>query len=211
MKTIDLETWPRRSHFEHFSGYANPYVGLVAPVDVTALYRWARAQQIGLFKPLLWAVSAAANRVPALRQRIRDGQVVEHSVVHPSYTTLTAEDVFNFATVDFDSDVGRFFASVDAENSRIASNVELIPDAPHRDDLLFVSSIPWRRITAFTHPVPLDPADSFVRITFARAEPDAAGRVEVSVGVQAHHALVDGVHIAKFFDAVEDVARSLQG
>lgn len=183
-----------------------PYVSLVAPVDVTPLAETARA--FGWFKPLLWAVTNAANAVPALRRRIRGEAIVEHDLVHPSYTALADDEVFNYCTVDYDADARAFFASVDAQTAAIAGNTELIPDAPHRDDLLFISSIPWRKITALTHPVPLDPPDSFPRLTWSRATPDR-GRVELSVGVMAHHGLVDGVHMARFFEAVEEAAAAL--
>ena len=43
-KIIDLETYPRRSHFEYFGRMAFPYVGLTANVDVTNLIRFAKEQ-----------------------------------------------------------------------------------------------------------------------------------------------------------------------
>lgn len=209
MKTIDRRTWPRRSHFELFGSYAMPYTSLVAPVEITSLVQTAKSQGRGLFKPLVWVASAAANAVPELRQRIRGEDVVEHEVVHPSYTTMSAPNVFNYATVDFDVDPERFFAAADRADASLKGETELVPDAPHRDDLLFLSSIPWRRITALTHPVPLDPPDSFVRIAWGRATPEANGKTEMSLGLMAHHGLVDGVHMARFYEAFEDSAAQL--
>lgn len=203
MRTIDRATWARRSHFELFSRMAYPYVGLTAPVDVSPIHAAAQRAKVGLFKPILWAVSHAANAVPELRQRIRGETIVEHDVVHPSYTALATEAVFNYCTVDHDDDIEAFFAAVDRETAAVADNTELVPDAPHRDDLLFVSSIPWRKITSFGHPVPLDPPDSFPRLSWSRVEALGDGRAEVMMQVTANHALVDGVHIARFFDAVE--------
>jgi len=208
VRIIDQTTWPRRSHLRLFSSYAIPYTSLVAPVDVTPLVRAARARGQGLFKPLLWAASRAANRVPELRQRIRGAEVVEHDVVHPSYTTLAEGDVFNYCTVTFAEAPAAFFAAVDAETARVAGVTELVPDAPHRDDLLFMSSIPWRRITALTHPVPLDPPDSFPRIAWGRVH--GHDRVEVDVGLSAHHGLVDGVHMARFYAALEEAAAAFE-
>ena len=209
MRIIDPRTWPRRSHFRLFSSYAVPYTSLVAPVDVTPLVRAAKARGLGLFRPLLWAASRAANRVPELRQRIRGAEVVEHDVVHPSYTTLARPDVFNYCTVAFAVPPRAFFAAVDAENARVAGVTELVPDAPHRDDLLFMSSIPWRRITSLSHPVPLDPPDSFPRIAWGRATP--GDKVELDVGLSAHHGLVDGLHMARFYEAFEAAAAELEG
>jgi chloramphenicol O-acetyltransferase type A len=204
VRVIDQSTWPRRSHLRLFSSYAVPYTSLVAPVDVTPLVRAARARGLGLFKPLLWAASRAANRVPELRQRIRGAEVVEHDVVHPSYTTLTEGEVFNYCTVAFAEEPAAFFAAVEAESARVAGVTELVPDAPERDDLLFMSSIPWRRITALTHPVPLDPPDSFPRIAWGKAHGDDA--VALDVGLMAHHGLVDGVHMARFYAEFEAAA-----
>jgi len=204
MRRIDLATWPRRSHLKLFESYAVPYTSLVAPVRATKLHRLAKAEGLGLFRPILWAVSSAANAVPELRQRIRGAEVVEHDVVHPSYTMMSEGEVFNYCTVDHDPDPRAFFAAVDAENARVEGTTELVPDAPGRDDLLFVSSIPWRRFTALTHPVPLDPADSYPRLAWGRAEPGPDGEVELSLGVSAHHGLVDGVHMARFYEAFEE-------
>lgn len=209
MKRIDQATWPRRSHFALFSSYANPYTSLVAPVRMTELFTFAKAEQLGLFRPVLWAVSEAANAVPELRQRVRGVEIVEHDVVAPSYTTMSTAGVFNYCTVEHEADPHRFFDAVDAENARVAGETELVPDAPGRDDLLFISSIPWRRFTALTHPVPQNPADSYPRLTWGRAEPGPDGQVELSLGVCAHHGLVDGVHMARFYEAFEEAAERL--
>lgn len=206
MRRVDLSTWPRRSHFELFRSYANPYTSLVAPARITPLAARAKAEGLGLFRPILWAASVAANAVPELRLRIRGAEVVEHEVVHPSYTTMSEGEVFNYCTVDHHEDPRPFFAAVDAENARVEGKTELVPDAPGRDDLLFVSSIPWRRITALTHPVPFDPPDSYPRIAWGRAEPVPSGEVELSLGLHAHHGLVDGVHMARFYEAFEAAA-----
>ena len=71
-----------------------------------------------------------------------------------------------------------------------------------------MSSIPWRRITALTHPVPLDPPDSFPRIAWGRVHGD--DRVEVDVGLSAHYGLVDGVHMARFYAALEEAAAAFE-
>lgn len=206
MKRINLSTWPRRSHLKLFESYAMPYTSLVAPVRATELHSFAKSEGLGLFRPILWAVSTAANAVPELRQRIRGAEVVEHEVVHPSYTTMSKAELFNYCTVPHRAEPRSFFAEVDAENARVEGETDLVPDAPGRDDLLFVSSIPWRSFTALTHPVPLNPADSYPRITWGRAEPDAQGQVSLSLGIMAHHGLVDGVHMARFFEAFEAAA-----
>ena len=38
MRTIDMDSWSRREHFEFFSAYGYPHWGMVANVDLTAFY-----------------------------------------------------------------------------------------------------------------------------------------------------------------------------
>ena len=45
MKYIDLETYPRRSHYEFFKAKAYPYVGMTANMDVTELVAKAKAME----------------------------------------------------------------------------------------------------------------------------------------------------------------------
>ena len=61
MRIIDLESFPRRSHFEFFKSYAYPYVGITANVDVTNLYDSAKAKGGSPFLAFLWAAATAAN------------------------------------------------------------------------------------------------------------------------------------------------------
>ena len=75
------------------------------------------------------------------------------------------------------------------------------------DELLFLSTLPWLSYTALVQPVPV-PADSNPRITWGRYF-EQGGRTLLPVTVLCHHALVDGVHIARFFRELEDRLGSL--
>ena len=35
MKYLDINTWNRKQHFEHFSKFVDPYFGVVVDVNVT--------------------------------------------------------------------------------------------------------------------------------------------------------------------------------
>ena len=69
MKFIDLETFPRRSHYEFFKSYAYPYMGITANVDVTGLYDSAKAMGGSPFLAFLWAAATAASSASRAAQR----------------------------------------------------------------------------------------------------------------------------------------------
>ena len=94
IKIIDLETYPRRSHFEYFSSLAYPYIGLTANVDVTNLIRFAKEKGGSTFHAVLWAAAKAANAVPELRQRFGDGGIVEYVHCNVGYTVALEDHTF---------------------------------------------------------------------------------------------------------------------
>jgi chloramphenicol O-acetyltransferase type A len=62
--------------------------------------------------------------------------------------------------------------------------------------------MPWVHFTGFTHPMHVGNQDSVPRIVWGKAE-QKGGILTVPVGLQVHHALVDGSHAAAFYHELE--------
>jgi len=78
-----------------------------------------------------------------------------------------------------------------------------LEDEPGRDDLLFMTALPWVSFTSFTHPMRLHPADSIPRFAWGKFFQEGQ-RLKIPLSVQGHHAVMDGIHMAKFYARVED-------
>lgn len=91
---IDMETYPRRSHFDYFRSLAYPYVGFTANVDVTNLIRYAKEKGGSSFLAILWVASQAANTVPQLRQRIEGDRIVEYDHCDVGHTVALPDKTF---------------------------------------------------------------------------------------------------------------------
>ena len=48
-KIIDIATWNRKEHFEHFSAFDDPFFGVTVNVDCTRAYREAKNKRRFLF------------------------------------------------------------------------------------------------------------------------------------------------------------------
>ena len=68
-------------------------------------------------------------------------------------------------------------------------------------DKLFISTLPWISYTALVQPVPV-PADSNPRITWGKYVVEG-DRTKMPVSVLCHHGLVDGMHIADFYQSLD--------
>ncbi len=212
-RRIDLATRDRRRQFEWFRSFAFPYFSLTAEVDVAPLARSVRNAGGSFTAHLVPVLARAANGLAPFRQRIRGERVVEHATVHPSCTVLLEDEVFAFCTVRYDQDVTAFVEAAERaiERSRQTPSID---DEPERDDYQFLTAIPWVAFTALAHPVPLMAGDSVPRIAWGRYRYDGE-RMPMPLSIQAHHGLIDGVHIGRFFAEVEqrlqDVGRWIDG
>ena len=203
MKIIDLQNWKRRDHYEFYKGLAFPYLNITANVNLTRLVPLTKASGISLFSALAYITSTAANRIPELRRRIRSDQVVEHEVVRSSFTVLNEDETFGFATIDYAQDFSTF-------NARILAGIEqsrrnpTIHDEAGRDDMIFLTTITWVSFTQLTHPVPLNPPDSFPRISWGKYFTQS-NEILMPLSLMANHALVDGLHVGLFFKYVQEM------
>jgi chloramphenicol O-acetyltransferase type A len=197
MREIDMQTWARRDHFRTYSSFEQPLFGMCANVEIGAFYERVKALGISLNVAIIYTISRAANAIPEFRQRIRGDKVVEHDVVHPSTTILVAGDLFSYCTLEYSPDFSVF--AVDAEERiAITKANPTLEDEEGRDDFLFMTAIPWVSFTSFMHPLPKCTGDSFPRIAWGKLF-EEGGAMKMPLGVQAHHALMDGLHAGKFY------------
>ena len=195
---IALEHWPRRAAFEHFRRLAQPFFSLCARVDVGGLdARIASVSGATRFLAYHHAALCAVNAIEPFRMRL-DGEGVRlHERVHGSTTMLKDDDTVAFADLPFDPDLGCFVASaLPAIDAARAAPFAL---GQATEAAVYMTTIPWLNFTQFTHAMPGDPADSVPRLAFGKI---VGGSMPVAVEV--HHALVDGLHVGRFYAAMED-------
>lgn len=201
MRTIDRQNWPRREHFEFFSAYNHPHFNMCANVELTAFYSCIKNHGLSFTAAIIYVISRAANAIPEFRQRMREGTLVEHEIVSPSVTILVENDLFSFCTIDYDQDFNEFSRRVADQISGVKGSPSL-KNPPGRDDLLFMTAIPWVSFTSFTHPMKLHPTDSIPRFAWGKYFEEGS-HLKMPLSVQAHHALVDGIHMGKFYEEIE--------
>lgn len=204
---IDLAAYPRRDHFAYFSTMAYPYVGLTADVDVTPLTVYRAKSGAPFFLTLLHCIAKAANSVPQLRQRIVNGEIWEFEVCPSSFTVARDDETYAYCQVRTDMPLNDFlpYAGERKNAARMDGNIAEDEDAL---PCFFISTLPWMRYTSLIQPAPY-PADSNPRITWGRAE-TRDGRSMLPLTLLCHHALVDGLHIARFYAALDRALAQLK-
>lgn len=196
---IDLRKWKRRDHYLWFRQYEQPFFSVTVEVDVTAI--WSRSHKPGapsFFLSSLFLMLRAANDVEAFRLRLRPRGVWRHDRVAVGPTVMRSDETFGFVRLEPASTLKQFAARGRAAMAEAAGQTGLKAPTKPTDDILFHSVLPWLRFTSFTNALP-GKGDSIPRIVFGRCARDGR-RMTMPVAVEAHHALVDGLDVARFFD-----------
>ena len=202
MKFIEYTNPHRKKHFEFFQNMDQPHFNVCANVDITLFRQFIKANGLPFNVSMVYLTSKVANAIPAFRQRIREGRVVEHESVHPSFTVLIKEtDVFSFCYVDYQADYKSFIEETQRRIEKVKSD-PTVEDEPGRDDYLFLSSFPWASFTSVMHAMPYDRADSVPRIVWGKFFQEG-DRIKMPLSVQAHHAVVDGIHTGRYFEKIQ--------
>ena len=207
MKRIDTETWERREAYEHFSRIRWPFYSLTFDVDVTDAAAYAKERGVSFYGVMIWLVTRAVNRTPALLQTVVDGQVWQYACRHPSFTDLReGAEQFHIVTLPLEGTAEEF-----ARKAREVSAAQscFLDMSKEGSDLLFISCLPWVRLTALTNEREPDPDDCIPRIAWGRWE-ERGGRKVLGLSVEVNHRTVDGVHIGRFAKALEEEIAALR-
>jgi chloramphenicol O-acetyltransferase type A len=202
MRTVDLQTWTRYEHFKKFLAFDHPHFGMCANIDLTKFYPIVKQSGHSISVAIVYVLARAANEIPEFRYRIRGEEVVEHDVVHPSFTVLSTDDRFGFCMVDYSEDFSGFALRAAERIASVKQNPTL-KDPPGHDNLLFMTALPWVSFTSFNHPMHLNPADSVPRFAWGKFFKESK-HLKMPLEVQAHHALMDGIHMGRFYTEVQD-------
>ena len=202
MRTIEMQAWSRRNHFRLFNTFNHPHFSMCVNVDMTAFYPFVKRNGYSLTVSMVYVISRASNAIPEFRHRIRGDQVVEHEIVNPGFSILIDKDLFSFCAVEYVENFSEFARRAEKKIADVKAHLDLEGN-PEKDEVLWMSPIPWVSFTSFSHPMPLHPADSIPRFAWGKYFQES-DTLKMPLSVQGHHAVIDGIHMGRFYETLQD-------
>jgi chloramphenicol O-acetyltransferase type A len=198
---IDIETWNRRSTFEYFKNFEDPFFNMTANVDVTALYQYCKLESVSFSLACVYYSQSALNSIREFRLRILNEAVIEYDHVEATQTILNDDETFSFCYFKRQSDLKTFNAAglTAREKYRDLKTFDVESD---RIDLIYYSVIPWVSFTSFKHASRFDSRNTVPRIVFGKTFAEGA-KLKMPISVEAHHALMDGIHVGKYYQGLQ--------
>ena len=202
-RTLDLDTWSRRAHFDFFRDSEDPFFNICTEVDVSKLVKAVQGSEGGsFFLSSLWISLTAANRIESFRYRIDDESVLVYDHVDCGSTVLRDDQTFGFAYFRYTSDYGEFATRGAEEVARVRKQSGDLVESSRELGMIYYSVIPWVSFTSFSHARNRGRRDSIPRIVFGKHHLVGECRM-LPISVEAHHAVMDGLHVAQFLDQLQ--------
>lgn len=146
----------------------------------------------------LFYSNQTTNEIPEFRLRLKDGKVFEYERVEATQTILNDDETFSFCYFESKPTVHEFdeAGKLAREKYKRLKTFDVESD---RLDLIYYSVIPWVSFTSFKHAGRFDNRQTVPRIVFGKIF-DYGGGKKMPVSVEVNHAMMDGLHVGKFFN-----------
>jgi chloramphenicol O-acetyltransferase type A len=204
----------RRDRFEFFESFENPLLNLSFDFEVQDFRPFCKSNNLPPFHFFLYCLFSSLNEIDNFKYRIMDGKVFKVDELVGSYTILNEENNFNFTRFKLSPNLQEFIklslASKEEAmkaSSLIHTGLELSP----RDmkNYIFITSIPWLKITAIEHPTYKYKSADIPSIAWGKFTSVGTNHLSIPLSVQAHHGFVDAFHIHQLAETIKAKISSL--
>lgn len=206
-RLVDLETYPRREHFDHYLNQVRCSYSATVPIDVTGLRARLKAEGLKAYPAQIYLLATAVNRIPEFRMSLdSDGRLGCWESISPMYTVLSqATKTFSAVWTAYQEDFAAFYRACVEDIDRYGTGA-FMPQTDIPTNVFDISSIPWVDFTAFnlnfspgTHLPPIFTIGKYI---------ESNGRTQMPLSIQVHHAVCDGYHLGQFVEQVKQLASS---
>lgn len=199
---LDTDTWPRREAFAFFRGFDMPCFNVCVRLDAAPLKAAVAARGQSFSLACHFLSLRLANLQEPFRYRLEGERVRVLEEVHGSSTVLRDDESFGFAYLDHTADWRAFHeqgrAAVRAVRTHSANFEPRETDAA----LLYFTTLPWLHFTSFSHARTAGREVGIPKLAFGRLQAEGE-RLWLPLSVEVHHALMDGLHLGRYVQALE--------
>lgn len=212
---IDMKTYKKRNQYLWFRNYAQSCYGFDVDIDVTEFVHYCKGRKESFFPYFFYAVLQGVNAVEEMRMRIVDGKPYLYDRIHPTFTVMTKEGVYQNCGFELPDTFGEFYD----ETRRIIEEVKNLPVSEELDrfpicetpNVVFATCIPVLSFAGMTHPLPIGNQESLSipRICWGKYHESDDGRYHVMLNITVSHVFVDGFPLSRCFQIIQEMAKNV--
>jgi len=190
-KSINFEDWSRYQHYKVFAGMDSPHLTISFNIDIKPLLGSSK----NFFSAMLFLIHQTCEEIPEFHYRIEnDGSVMYYEDLDISFNILAKDGLFSNHRMATVGDFEEFNTAVQLGIKAKSEKGQIQIDPNQKQNLIVTSYVPWFTFTGLREPS-FNKNDSIPRITWGKYTADG----QLPVSIQAHHGLMDGVHVGEFY------------
>ncbi len=207
---VDLSRWARKEHFEVFQSFAQSTINQTVLVDITALLKHIKEVGWKFYPTIIFLLSKIVNSHAEFRMAIKNDELVIWNEIHPSYTIFHNEtETFSSLWSHYDGNIHHFQDVYSEDIARYGNNLSYWPKEEPRENIFFVSAIPWVSFTSFN--VNVANMQNFFAPMFTLGKYyQQDGKILLPLAIQVHHSVCDGFHVARLFNELQEMSDDIQ-
>lgn len=198
-----MDKWERKEHFDFFSDSNElPFFGMTVRLNITQLYKYIKENNLLFYPSLIYFVTNEMKAIENFRYRIRREGVILLEDIIPAFTFLKDDtDLFQIGIIEMNQDIQSFnkkYLELVTKQSSLISDEDIEEDA-----IIQFSSLPWINYTSLEMELNLNADDSVPKITWGKYE-KINKEILLPFSIQVNHRLIDGIHVAKLINNLEN-------
>lgn len=199
---IQLDSWARREHFEHYHSQVPCTYSMTTKLDITPLVE-AKAR---LYPAMLYLITRAVNRFPQFRMDFdSEGKLGVYGEMHPCYTIFHRDsETFSNLWTEYTEDYSAFCRAYERDLEQFGSNKSMMAKPGVPANTFPVSMIPWESFDGFNLNLEKGYGYLLPIFTMGRYTRDN-GRYLLPLSIQVNHAVCDGFHVCRFISALREM------
>lgn len=199
-KLIDETNWKRALHCQIFRNSIEPFYCITFELDISNFLVKIQAKKLSFTLSLIFVVSKCANDIEEFRYRFLDGRIVLYDRVNTAFTYLdNATELFKVVNVEMQETIEKYVAIA---AQKAVSQKEYFT-GPLGNDVFQFSPMPWVSYTHISH-TNSGKKDNATPLFDWGKYFDRDEKKILPFSVQVHHSFVDGIHIGKLANSLQN-------
>lgn len=183
-----------------FRNSVEPAFCVTVELDITHFLRKIKEQKYSFTMAMVYAVSKCANEIEEFRYRFADGNVVLYDRIDTAFTHLEQEtELFKVVNVSMQDTMEAYVSLA----SKMAREQKEYFTGPLGNDVFQFSPMPWVSYTHISH-TNSGKKDNATPLFDWGKYFERDGRMLLPFSIQAHHSFVDGLHVGKLVESLQD-------
>ena len=197
---IDEQNWKRKLHCQIFRNSIEPAFCVTFKLDITCFLKEVKAKGFSFTMSLIYVVTRCANEIEEFRYRFVEGQVVLFERIDTAFTYLDQEtELFKVVNVPMERTMESYVAAA----LKTAREQKEYFTGPLGNDVFQFSPFPWVSYTHISHTNSGNKENATPLFDWGKYF-ERDGRLLLPFSVQAHHSFVDGLHIGRLAESLQD-------